>query len=130
MEAESKFAPVFDRLKALMAVLAPGCVVLHDEPGKYYLSLPPIPDVKKDLWFGGVEIKKNYVSYHLMPVYVKPELLQDVSEALKKKMQGKSCFNFRKVDEALFTELGELTQRGFTSLQAYYSPSAPGTDKQ
>jgi hypothetical protein len=28
-------------------------------------------------------------------------------------MQGKSCFNFTKVDEALFAELGELTRTGF-----------------
>ena len=28
-------------------------------------------------------------------------------------MQGKSCFNFIKVDDALLTELAELTRRGF-----------------
>lgn len=68
---------------------------------------------KKPLWFGGVLIKKNYVSYHLMPVYVNPALLETVSPALKNRMQGKSCFNFRSSDPSLFNELAELTEEGF-----------------
>jgi hypothetical protein len=28
-------------------------------------------------------------------------------------MQGKSCFNFSKLDEELFQELAQLTQAGF-----------------
>jgi len=58
---------------------------------------------------------KNYVSYPLMPVYVAPEMLMEISPALKQRMQGKSCFNFLTLDESLFTELGLLTQKGFES---------------
>ena len=43
-----------------------------------------------------------------MPVYVDPGLLDDVSPELRKRMQGKSCFNFTSVDEPLFAELGDL----------------------
>jgi hypothetical protein len=57
-----------------------------------------------------VQIKKNYVSYHLMPVYMYPDLLDSISPELKKHMQGKSCFNFKKMDETLFLELDELTR--------------------
>jgi hypothetical protein len=32
-------------------------------------------------------------------------------------MQGKSCFNFKQVDEALLAELGSLTRRGFARFQ-------------
>jgi hypothetical protein len=32
-------------------------------------------------------------------------------------MQGKSCFNFTTADEALLTELGELTMRGFDRMR-------------
>ena len=53
----------------------------------------------------------NYVSYYLMPVYIFPDLLSNLSPALKKRMQGKSCFNFTKIDEALFAELDRLTKR-------------------
>jgi hypothetical protein len=63
-------------------------------------------------WFGSVEIKKNYVSAHVMPVYVHPELLTTISPALRKRMQGKACFNFKVKDAALLAELGTLITRG------------------
>jgi hypothetical protein len=53
------------------------------------------------------------VSYHLMPVYVFPDLLNGISDALKKRMQGKSCFNFKKEEPDLFKELGEITEAGY-----------------
>jgi hypothetical protein len=67
----------------------------------------------RDVWFGGVQVRKRYVSYHLMPVYVFPDLLDGISEGLKKRMQGKSCFNFTHVDEHLFHELEQVTDRGY-----------------
>ena len=66
---------------------------------------------KKELWFGGVQIKKNYVSYHLMPVYMYSDLVKEISPELKKRMQGKSCFNFKQVDKDLFKQLAELTDK-------------------
>lgn len=62
------------------------------------------------MWFGGVRAMKNYVSVHLMPVYSHPALLADISPDLKKRMQGKSCFNFRAEDPALFDQLEALTR--------------------
>ena len=46
-----------------------------------------------------------------MPVYEHPGLLADTSQALRSRMQGKSCFNFTAVDRALFEELDRLTGR-------------------
>jgi hypothetical protein len=69
------------------------------------------------MFFGAVQIKKNYVSFYLMPVYVFPELLKSISPALKKRMQGKSCFNFTAIDDAMVDELGELTKQGFERYQ-------------
>ena len=69
------------------------------------------------MWFGAVQIKKNYVSYHLMPIYAFPELLDGLSPELKKRMQGKSCFNFKAVDRSLFTELGALAKRGINAIR-------------
>jgi hypothetical protein len=52
-----------------------------------------------------------------MPVYMYPELLKNISPALKKHMQGKSCFNFKKVEPELFEELAALTREGFKGFQ-------------
>jgi len=58
-----------------------------------------------------VTIKKSYVAVHLMPLYGAPELAADLSPALAKRRQGKTCFNFSRVDEGLFAELDGLMRR-------------------
>ena len=112
-EKGSKFAELFDALKTLMEPLEPHLIVKTDAPGNYYLNTPSKREDGYVYAFGGVQIKKNYVSYHLMPIHAQPELLDDVSDTLKKRMQGKACFNFTKIDKELFAELAELTQQSF-----------------
>lgn len=104
---------VFEALKAIMTPVTESLEINHDVSGHYDVETLHTMKNGKRLWFGGVRTKKNYVSYHLMPVYVNPELLTDMSPALKKRMQGKSCFNFKTVDKPLFDELAVLTQRSF-----------------
>ena len=113
MSSKTDFNSVFETLKGIMNSFATNLILVKNEEHDYYLDTPFIMKNKKPLFFGAVNIKKNYVSYHLMPVYVYPELLEGISPELKKRMQGKSCFNFKKVDEALFQELAELTQKGY-----------------
>jgi hypothetical protein len=67
----------------------------------------------KPLFFAGAQIRKGYVSFHFFPVYVFPDLLDRMSPELKKRMQGKSCFNFRDVPPPLLRELAKLTESGF-----------------
>jgi hypothetical protein len=104
----------FQRLREVMLASAKGMIVDKDGPAGLVLHAPvPHPfDPKKPLWFGAVRPMKNYVSYHLMPVYANPALLAAMSPELKKRMQGKSCFNFKIPDEALFAELAVLTEAG------------------
>jgi hypothetical protein len=73
-------------------------------------------------WFAGTRVGKNYVSYYLMPVYGRPELLAGISPELRRRKQGKSCFNFSAVDETLMGELEALTARSF---EAFMSPGHP-----
>ena len=42
--------------------------------------------------------QKNYISLHLMPMYVFPELKAKLNAAGKKLKGGKSCINFSKSD--------------------------------
>jgi hypothetical protein len=89
-------------------------VVIADEPGRYYLATRSAKTkTGSAIWFGGVEIKKNYVSFHLIPVYADPALLKGTSPALLKRMQGKSCFNFTAIEASQLEELAALTRKGF-----------------
>lgn len=112
MSAANDFQPVFEQLKNILKPHAKGLTVKADTAGTYYLDGPYSEKWKKELFFGSAQIKKNYVSFYLMPVYMYPELLKDVSPELKKRMQGKSCFNFKKVEPELLAELAELTRKG------------------
>jgi hypothetical protein len=58
-----------------------------------------------------VEIGKAYVSFYLMSVYGNERAFEGTSQGLRARMQGKTCFNFKVADEALFQELEGLTQR-------------------
>ena len=106
-------SPVFTALRALLLPYAAQLDCAVDRPDEFSLYTRHRLKNGQPLWFGGVQIKKRYVSYHLMPVYVQPDLLTSLSPDLKKRMQGKSCFNFTALDPALFAELAALTEAGF-----------------
>ena len=113
MPAQTEFPIVFRKLKSILKPYASRLSLKADTDKGFYLDGPYSEKWKKDLFFGAAQIKKNYVSFHLMPVYMCPDLLKDISPELRKHMQGKSCFNFKKVDAPLFDELSQLTKRGF-----------------
>ncbi|MGZ9223506.1 MAG: hypothetical protein ACXW4Q_15475 [Anaerolineales bacterium] len=112
MSPQSDFPLVFEHLKNILKPFEPKLTVTADTPNIYSLDGPYSEKWQKQLFFGSAQIKKNYVSFYLMPVYMFPDVLKDISPELKKRMQGKSCFNFKKVELALFEELSELTRKG------------------
>ena len=77
----------------------------------------PFPQHKgHPMYFGMVRMGKAYVSFHLLPLYMNESLSGTISPALKKRMQGKACFNFKTVPDAdLIAELERLTHAGFKS---------------
>ena len=107
------FSQVFAELRRIMFPYARKLDCKVDDDGELYVDTKHIQKNKKPLFFGAVQIKKNYVSYHLMPVYMNPKLMESVTPDLKKHMHGKSCFNFTFSDATLFKELAVLTEAGF-----------------
>ena len=112
MTPQIDFTLIFEQLRNILKPYAGNLTVKTDTSDTYYLDGPYSEKWKKELFFGSAQIKKNYVSFYLMPVYMYPELLKDISPELRKRMQGKSCFNFKKVEPALFEELAALTRKG------------------
>lgn len=110
MSAQTDFPSVFEQLKSILKPYAKNLTITADTATDYSLDGPYSEKYKKVIFFGAAQIKKNYVSFYLMPVYMFPELLKDTSPELKKHMQGKSCFNFKKIEPELFKELAELTK--------------------
>jgi hypothetical protein len=123
------FADLFETLRGIMLPYARTLDCKVDRDDELSVDTRYVMENKKPLWFGGVQIKKRYVSYHLMPVYVNPNLLEGLSPGLRKRMQGKSCFNFVGADETLFEELAELTEAAFADYRKRGYVWSPG-DKE
>jgi hypothetical protein len=113
MTDNASFKETFKRLKQILVPYSEELVIVTDEDDNFYLNTHFTMKNKKPMYFGSVKVNKHYVSFHLMPVYVFPELLDEVSPALKRRMQGKSCYNFKAIDDALHKELTELTRAGY-----------------
>ena len=96
----AEFETVHARLRALLEPYAPPLFVTADGPMGYGLDMAPEGQRDPSTWFAGTRLGARYVSYYLMPIYVEPSLLDGVSPELRRRMQGKSCFNFTKVERA------------------------------
>jgi hypothetical protein len=107
------FAKAFYALKMVFAKYEKYLHVNANTREKYYLETRSSSYRGRPLFFGAVVRGRAYVSFHLMPLYWEPSLGKGISAELKKRMQGKTCFNFGAPDAVLFRELGKLTQRGF-----------------
>ena len=118
-DAKDDFPAVFEELRKILAHHEPKLHVNADKPDNYYLETISDKFRGRRLCFGAVSIKKNYVSFYLMPIYMNPKLQATISPELRKRMQGKACFNFTSIDSKLFSELTTLTDaslRSFASL--------------
>ena len=118
--------PVFTRLRSLLQAHAGDFSVSHDTVERYGLEAPAGPATLK-AWGGKaklsripiawVELRKNYVSYHLMGIDGNAKLTSSLSEPLRAHMQGKTCFNFKRADEKLLAELERLTPAALAAMR-------------
>ena len=122
----SEFESIFVRLRGILEKHSAALAVKADVPGHYSLEASAGPAAVK-AWSGKVkrpaipvawaQASKAYVSYHLMGVYGNTWLLDGLSKEMKARMQGKTCFNFKVVDEKLFKELDQLTAQSIADLR-------------
>lgn len=131
-DGKDDFVKTFEELRAILQPYASKLKVVHDNEKVYYLETKQPKYRGKPVCFGAVRLGKQYVSFYLMAVYsaaacVTPakgsteekivgatsKLSKSMSPELKKRMQGKSCFNFKQPDPVLFKELAGLTKQGF-----------------
>lgn len=112
--AEKDFSGAFVELRAILEPYASEMEVIADTDIEYGLNTHwRRPKDGYPGYFGSVKLGKRYVSFYLMALYSFPEMVDDLSPELRKRMQGKSCFNFTGVDGELFAQLAELTRRSY-----------------
>ncbi len=109
------FSSTFTALKKLLTPYATKCEIRTDHAAEYVLFTKKKIYRGQQLYFAGVKINKNYVSFHLMTIYGSPEQRSLITPALKKRMQGKSCFNFTSPEPGTFADLAALVKAGAQS---------------
>jgi len=112
--AAPDFDGAFASLKTVFAKYRRKLAVKADTARDFTLvtkTPSPFPQHKgQPLPFGAVLMGKTYVSLHLPAIYMHPALGKGLSPELKKRMQGKACFNFKSPpNRALLAELKRLT---------------------
>lgn len=107
------FEATFRQLKSLFTPYVGRLKTSSDTSSNYMLDGEYVPEFKRPMFFGGVRRGRTYVSFYLMPIYSNPELLGKMSDDLRRRMQGKSCFNFTQLEPELFAELEQLVHAGF-----------------
>jgi hypothetical protein len=117
---------VFTRLREILQRHAPGFTIAKNAAGKFSLEAPPGEATlrswggkvrKETIPVAWVEVGKAYVSYHLMGVPGNSKLLSSMSKDLHAHMQGKSCFNFKTVDDGMLPELERVTAESIAGMR-------------
>ena len=116
--ARTQHYAVFSALREILKPYRDDLAIKTDKPGHFWLETRSPSFNGRRLFFAAAKIKKNYVSYYLPPLYMFPELSNRISPALRKTMQGQSCFNFTTLDVECLQELESLTQAGFYALKS------------
>ena len=111
-DKKQEFALAFKGLRAILRPYDKKLRMTKDEPGNYMSESKTLRYLGKPVMFAGIT-SKSYVAFHLFPVYMFPNLVDGISPELKKRMQGKTCWNFKKAEESLFAELGKVVEASF-----------------
>ncbi len=108
---------VFDAYRPILKPYIPNMMVVQDNERGVYLNTQSVMKNRQPLFFASLAINKAYVSFHLFPVYMYPDLLDGIGD-LVKRMQGKSCFNFRQVDPSQVERMRALVEAGYQRFKA------------
>jgi hypothetical protein len=118
-----ELSATFTALRGMLKTHAATLTVTADTPTDFVVASKTKTDRRgRPMFVAGVQVRKRYVSYHLMPIYMMPALLTSMSPELKKRLQGKGCFNFTEITHAQLRELSRLTKKGIAGFKNFPLP--------
>ena len=113
---------VAEQYAKLLQPYAKKMTLFHDGPGSYMLVTKAKSfeifvngkwqTRKTPFMVAAIRAGKAYVSFHLPAVYMYADLVKTYAPSLKKRMQGKSCFNFQTYDPEAARGLKALLKAG------------------
>jgi hypothetical protein len=114
---QAELVRIFSRLRKILKTYENTLVTKFDLEGKYDLwSMKPVViegRKKKELFFAGLIIQKDYVGFYFMPAYADSEIKRLFRPELLKLLKGKSCFHIKALDAALESQIREALKAGY-----------------
>jgi hypothetical protein len=115
---QPELIPIFNEIVKLMEPFAKGSVEkTGGKDGQVSLISKKEMEIKgrkiSEAWLAGALIQKGYVGFYFMPVYVAPEIKNELHPELLKCLKGKSCFHIKKLDDELANQIKEALQKGY-----------------
>lgn len=108
---------IFNELIELLAQYSPPFQPKNDTE-KYY-DLWSFKDLviegrkRKEVFFAGIIIQKDYIGFYFMPVYAEPEVKVLFKPELLSRLKGKSCFHINALTPELREQIGQALESGF-----------------
>jgi len=113
----SDLQAIFGALKPLLQAYQPPLVPKTDTERYFDLwsRKPVVIDgrKRKEIFFAGLIIQKDYVGFYFMPVYAETDLKPVFKPELLKLLKGKSCFHVKKLDDELRMQIDDALKIGF-----------------
>jgi hypothetical protein len=108
-------------VRTLVGVIEPYVDRLRIVPSKtlaYYTETKRAVFKGKPVMFASIRDGKSGTAYHFFPLYLWPELADELDPVLRRRLTGKTCFTFKAVDTTVIAHLRALTERGFVRYEA------------
>jgi hypothetical protein len=108
---------IYEQIVAIVKKNVPDDFTVTEHPGRIEIDTqrPVVIDGRKHdhMSLLSVIIQKHHIGFYFMPVYVKPELRNELSDPLDKLLKGKSCFIVkRELSPEIESEVAELVRKG------------------
>ena len=118
---QAELMRTFKKLKKILEQYEGSLKLKFDLKEKYELWTDKEVNIaginKKELFFAGLTLQKNYVSFYFMPIYIEPELKEKLDPELLKLLKGKSCFHIKSIDQELENKINDALQKGYNLYQ-------------
>ena len=108
---------IFGAIKPLLQAYQPPMVPKTDNERYFDLwsNKPVVIDgrKKKEIFFAGLIIQKDYVGFYFMPIYAETDLKSVFKPELLRLLKEKSCFHIKKLDEELLRQIEAALKVGY-----------------
>lgn len=95
----------------------PMVITKESEKGMEIIGNKPVPYGYKKIivpgmYFSSFVARKDMVSFYIFPLYGGEEYFKNIAPLAMKCLKGKTCFNFKKPEQVIKSEIDALLKKG------------------